>query len=193
MLLDWPVEKAALEQFLLDAMRRQAEASAPVLSLVARFVIKEGRGGVLVRPDGHRVEIPLEDHSVQGEVTRAQVQGQGGEWAAEAIRTMGQELGRQIDVGIIEHLREAPASAGSMLRGGEAREVAEQILEALDAMEISFDDQEGPGLAFLAGPGFEDKLRALNDEEDLERRFNEILERKRNEWLRREGYRRLVD
>ena len=71
--------------------------------------------------------------------------------------------------------------------------MAESLLEAVRSTDMTFDEEGKPTIAFIGSPGGAERMLALNDSEDLQRRFDEIIDDKRREWNRREDRRRLVD
>jgi len=68
----------------------------------------------------------------------------------------------------------------------------QDLMRGLRKMDMSFDEDGRPSIFFVAHPENAMKLQSLNTPE-RQKLFNELIEEKRNEWLRREGYRRLVD
>jgi len=71
------------------------------------------------------------------------------------------------------------------------------ILDALEKITISFDSNGNPSVQdIILSPSAAAKMRAMLPElekKEYKRRYNEIIERKRKEWLDRENSRRLVD
>ena len=72
------------------------------------------------------------------------------------------------------------------------------ILDALEKIAISFDSNGNPlGQNMILSPSAAAKMRAMLPEleknQEYRRRYNEIIVRKRKEWLDRENSRRLVD
>jgi hypothetical protein len=72
------------------------------------------------------------------------------------------------------------------------------ILDALEKIEINFDSKGNPlGQNIILTPNAAAKMKAMLPEleknQEYKRRYNEIIERKRKEWLDRENSRRLVD
>ena len=72
------------------------------------------------------------------------------------------------------------------------------ILDVLEKIGIPFDSKGNPlGPNIILSPDAAAKMRAMRPEleknEEYKQRYNEIIERKRKEWLARENSRRLVD
>lgn len=190
---DWPGHKRELEGLIDEAIRKRAAASAPVAALASHFTICEGKRVVLVGPDGSRSEMHLQPHEAKVELSREEILANAGASVPDALGRLAESLGRQIDLGMIEKLREASPRTGTMFRGGAAKEMGRQILNGLRSMEIQFDDDGEARLAFVAHPDAAAQLAALNADPDLKTQFDAILEEKRHEWVRRESRRRLAD
>jgi hypothetical protein len=191
-LQDWPSHKHEFQELIQEALRKRAAANAPVAGLALHFTISEGKTVVLVGPDGSRTEMRPQRHEAKVELSREEVLKNAGGSVPDALRRLAESLGREIDLGMIQQLREAPPQTGTLIRGGTTNVVKQRILKGLRSMEMEFDDGE-PRLAFVAHPDAAAQLAVLNADPDLRARFDAILEEKRHEWVRRESRRRLAD
>jgi hypothetical protein len=74
----------------------------------------------------------------------------------------------------------------------------ELFLETLEKISIDFDDQGNPYLPTVVvspelGAKLKSKLPEWEANPDYDKRFKELIERKRKEWNDRESHRKLVD
>jgi len=192
MLLDWPAQKQELQDELERAIRRQTLANAPVVARVPHVTLQEGRKLVFVHPDGSRKEMELEAHEVSWECKRDELIRGAGKQVPEAIQTLGGAMARDMETALLERLREASEKSGAVFRGETAQDLAAESLRALKSMDIEFDDDGRPELLMVASPQMMDRLAELKAPE-LRKQVDSILEKKRDEWLRRESRRRLAD
>ena len=191
MFQDWPEEKSKALKVTLDAVRRATNANAPVVEMVTHFTISEGHAVVLIAPDGTRTDMPLEQHQAMAEISREQML-RDPLVPVHAVRQLGESFGQQLDKEFIDLLRKASPSAGGMISGESPEEFMKGVLERLEEMDLSFDDGDS-GLAFVMHPEMAEKLAAMPEDPEFKSQFDAVMERKRNEWLRRESNRRLVD
>lgn len=191
MLQDWPEQKKLLLGLITEAIRQRTIASAPAAGLATHFTISEGEKVVFIAPDGSRKDMEMEQHEARIELSKDELLTDRGQVVLDAIHSIGERLGSQMDMQMIQRLRQIPPSAGTMLRGDST--LREQMLDALKSMDVEFDNGDPVGLAFLASPAAAERLAALNADAELKTEWDAILEEKRREWIRRESGRRLAD
>lgn len=191
MLQDWPEQKKFLLGLITEAIRQRTIASAPAVGLATHFTVSEGKKVVFVAPDGSRKDVEMEQYEARIELSKDELLTDKGQVVVDAIHSIGERLGGQMDMQMIQRLRQLPPTAGTMLHGDST--LGEQMLDALKSMDVEFDDGEPVGLAFLASPAAAERLVALNADAELGAEWDAILEEKRREWIRRESSRRLAD
>ena len=192
MFQDWPEEKRKALEVVLDTIRRGTRANAPVVEMVTSITISEGSAIALIAPDGTRTDTPLRQHHAKAEISREQMLGDPLA-PFQVVKQLAESLGQQLDKGLVDLLKDASPSTGGMISGESPEAFRKGVLERLEAMDISFDDDGDSGLAFLMHPEMAAKLAALPEDPEFKSQFDVVMERKRSEWLRRESSRRLVD
>ena len=192
MLLDWPEQKQELQKELERAIGRQTLANAPVVARVPHVTLHEGRKFISVHPDGSREETELAAHEASWEIKRSELIRGGGKQLLEAVQSLGGARGKDMETALVEKLREASEKSGAVFRGETAQDLAAESLRALKSMDIEFDDDGRPELVIVASPQMIDRLSELKAP-GLRKQVDSILEKKHDEWLRRESCRRLAD
>ena len=93
---------------------------------------------------------------------------------------------------LLSLLKNVAPEHGGTFGGKDDEQIFQDLLRGVSAMDMTFEEDGRPAIFFVMHPENELKLQALNSPE-RKRAFDEVIEAKRREWLRRESYRRLVD
>jgi hypothetical protein len=152
----------------------------------------EGKSAVLVYPDGVRQDLTMK--SVESRATLADkdlVTG-GGELLAKAITQLAGGLGSQIEKDFVETMTKVSPQHGGTFGGKTPDEIFDSLTAGLKEMEMTFEDDGTPSIFFVTHPDNIAAMQSINTP-DRQAIVDEIIEGKRIEWLRREGYRRLGD
>jgi hypothetical protein len=192
MLQDWPIQKAELLKFTLRAVQHRRNFGAPLSAQIPHITLNEGEKVVWVYPDGERRELELESHQFKWTIDRQQIASGEADVVPKAVESLGHEMAREMETSLLKVMESASSRAGSMFSGQTKEELEKEIFAALEAMDVTFDEDGKPNVFFTASPDAARRMAALNTPEGQER-FDAAMEIKRREWLRRESYRRLVD
>ena len=116
----------------------------------------------------------------------------------EGLENVAKELSSQQSKMILEHLNQITAKTGNVVDAGGQAINPDLILQMLEKMEMDFSEDGQPRLPTLVGsPEYYERLKEKMPEwekdEHYNRKFNELIERKRQEWHDRESHRKLVD
>jgi hypothetical protein len=190
MLLDWPEQKRQLADGLQDRIR--SESRRGLVAQVRALTFHEGNRAVLIYPNGDRQELTLK--SVQAEVTldRQELTVRGPQALDDAIHQLAGGLGDKMERDLIGLMQKADPRHGGMFGGKDDEEIFQALLSGLREMDMSFEEDGSPSVFFVVHPDSLPKLQTLNTPE-RQKLFDALVEEKRNEWVRRESCRRLVD
>jgi hypothetical protein len=188
----WPAQEDELRQFFERAVRATTMANAPIASHVERITIVEGGRIEFVAPDGARAVMTLEPHSASATFDRAHMQRDGAQAIVDAVAELGSSMAEQMETELIGLIKTAPETAGGTFSGTTPEEMGREFLRGLEAMDFGFDDDGNPTVFAVMHPETAARLVGFEDAE-LKAQADLIVARKRNEWLRRESYRRLAD
>lgn len=116
----------------------------------------------------------------------------------EGLEKMAEELRSQQSKMIFEHLSQSTDRTGNVVDAGGQAINPDLILQMLEKMEIDFSEDGQPRLPTLVvppeqGEKLREKMLEWEKDECYNRKFNELIERKRQEWHDRESHRKLVD
>jgi hypothetical protein len=190
MLLDWPEQKRELGHELERAMRSLSRRG--LVAEVRALTFYEGDRALLIHPSGHTQELTLK--TIEAKVTLdRQALAEAPELLADAVRKLAGGIGDQMEKDLIQLMQKVDPRHGGVVHAGEDDEATfHDLMRGLREMDMSFEEDGRPSIVFVAHPDNVLKLQVLNTPE-RQRLFDELIAEKRNEWLRRESYRRLAD
>jgi hypothetical protein len=90
-------------------------------------------------------------------------------------------FGSQMTQGMLAHISEVCDASGQTIDAA-GRDFIEVIIETLETIEMSFDEDGKPNLTLVVPPGSAEKLRNKMPTPEQEERIQQILERRRAEW-----------
>ena len=116
----------------------------------------------------------------------------------EGLKKLAEELSSQQSKMVFERLNQITAKTGNIVDAGGQAISPDLILQMLEKIEIDFNEDGQPQLPTLVlSPEYYERLKEKMPEwekdEHYNRKFNELIQRKRQEWHDRESHRKLVD
>ena len=116
----------------------------------------------------------------------------------EGLEKVAKELSSQQSKMVLEHVNQITAKTGNIVDAGGRPINPDLLLQMLERIEIDFGEDGQPRLPTLVvSPENYEKLREKmlewEKDEHYKRKFDELIERKRQEWHDRESHRKLVD
>ncbi|UPT62094.1 MAG: hypothetical protein M0D54_17215 [Hyphomonadaceae bacterium JAD_PAG50586_4] len=181
--------------FIQDYMRRVAHSEG-MLQGISHHVMHEGKAWRLERPDGTTSESELESHGHEMTIKFDELPRFGFQQAMEKARELAVAMRNQAERMMIRTLEtDLPESQQTQSNRPFDHET---VFEALEKIQIDFDkgDDGASQLTMVVHPDMIPKLEKLSAEfeasEDLKRRHEDIMRRKKEEYREREARRRLV-
>lgn len=90
-------------------------------------------------------------------------------------------FGSQLTQGMLTHISEICDASGQVI-DAEGRDFIDVIIETLETIEMSFNEDGEPNLTVVVHPSTAEKLRNKKPTPEQEERIQQILERRREEW-----------
>ena len=188
--------KAEVDKQLYERMGQTMRAELGFFSEVPRFEIHEGDGRwSLRREDGTVDESKLEKISSEVAIKTEDTEKMTLKDSVEKIDSLARDMARKQAQYSFAKIDEClPPSQTIEAKGPLSPEI---LLTALEKLQIDFDETGKPKLPSLVlAPEPAKQLLAQKEAVEADpvfkRRFNEIIERKREDWRAREADRRLV-
>lgn len=181
--------EVACRQFFGDAVDAIATESSPIYGQIQRERVEVLAPSLNTMADGQQVsrEPMLAEasmtmsiaHAIEGDFTDVYV----------AMAETAEQILASLMPQMFGHISDICDATGNTISGA-GRDIWETLTEALESIEISFDSEGDPSLPTLVmHPDAASKL--ADPPEGFEERWNEIIRRKRDEWLATRRTRRL--
>ncbi len=197
MLPDFPKVKTKFQQILarlIDHLVRQE----PLLSQIRRERQFEGNR-MTMGPEGARSQQSgYKQMAAELAMERDEVIAKGPAAFLQKVESMAEQLQEQQGGMVLNDLRRIVERAGTVVDAKGRELTYDLFLEGIEKISMDFGDKGNPHLPTLfvspeIGLKLKDKLAEWNADPEVQRKFREIIEKKRQEWLDRESDRKLVD
>jgi hypothetical protein len=185
----WPESRQTREEILGALLRQATYANAPLTTNITKFTLFEGDQVELVSANDSRQVMEVAEHTAKIEIRRSELPP-GDTRLAHAIAEFARQFGSDMDQGLAELIRQSDQT--QHLQGDTPEELGASVLEALQRVDMSFDENGEPTFGFIAGNKDLELLRAL-DSPEIRARFDGVIEERRREWSDRESHRKLAD
>lgn len=195
MLPDYSETKRLFSRFFQTYARQKMRAISPFASVQTRL-LHEGRGMKVMRSDRSESNTEVQQLSSMMSIKFDEVPDLSFEKAIAKFDAMILDMARQQTGLALERLSaEIPEEQTVDAKGKKLD--AEVVLEMLEAIQLEFYPDGSPHELHLVGGLFTpERLRAVDEEfrsdPELQRRHDELIGRKREEWRAREASRKLV-
>lgn len=193
MLPDFLKTKEKLKKMLDSEMEKAQFRHLGPFADTPKSNIFEGDEIILIRADGSHEEINMEKVEGKIEVKLDEAEEMTPEKVLDKIDTVAREMAQQIAKTAYEVMSEAAEEIGNVTSAdGESLSI-DLLLKGLEKMHLSFDEEGQPsGLRLVAHPNMSFELEKIYSQIESHPRYQELMERKREEWRVRENNRKLV-
>ena len=155
--------------------------------------IFEGDEVILTRSDGSREEVEMKEAEGKMEIKLKEIEEMTHERILDKIDTVAREMSKQIAKSGYEVIDKAAQEVGNVTSADSEPLSIDLLLEGLEKMHLSFDEDGQPsGLTLVAHPKMSSALEKIYSQIESHPRYQELMERKREEWRVRENNRELV-
>ena len=193
MLPDFLKTKEKLKK-MLDSERKKAELLhlGPIAD-VPKLMMFEGNKSIIICEDGFCEEVEMQQATSRLEVKWEEVETMTQEMVLDKINGPVEEIAKKVRISFYETLSETAEEVGNVTSLGGEPLTIDLFLEGLEKMHVSFDKEGNPsGLTFAASPELHPTLVKVISQAEADPRYQELMERKREEWRVRENNRELV-
>lgn len=196
MLPDYPEIKKRI-QTKFERLINEESKKGSFLSVIHEKRIYEGDLLESTSIDGYLDKREYVEISETFSVTKEEIIEKGFDAYFEQIPEIAQKIKDSKEKQIIAKIDEVTDRVGNVING-KSKSFAENYLEALEKMSISFDEYGFPIIpTFIVSSGFyeksKDEFSAFYDDPVVQKKFEDIIHKKKGEWLDREDNRKLVD
>jgi hypothetical protein len=168
-----------------DAARELSRALHPLLAQIPRVGLAEApptrtADGASLSPQASPLYRPMVI-SHEWTVSIEDVVGFKADQFLADLHVMADDMGEQMVRGFLEHVFEVSDQYGNTIDAG-GRDFFDVYADAMETIDMSFDDAGRPNLTLILHPDQLDKLKDRQPTAEQEARLNAILERRREEW-----------
>ena len=179
---------------VFDAMH----AAAPMLLQIPIRPQREGREGSFQDESGRVRLIDFQHQAAAVQIKAEDARGMTLEQFVEAARKPGTELGTKMASDIYSTISAATEEVGNVINAGGGPFTFDLLLACIEKVQLDFlpNGQARFPELHLGPAAYADVQRQMpvwNKDPECRKRFEEVLRRKREEFLEREARRRLVD
>jgi hypothetical protein len=197
MLPDWPETKDEVAQAFVRFIRLEVQARLGLLSEIGQVTVHEGDGTAISRADGSSDEQGFTQLGAEMQISEDEFAGLPLPRVLDELRGVADQLARARSEHACSVLGAAAEAVGNVVDAAGGSLTADFILRCWETVEIAFDEHGRPQLpTIVLGPGQEEALRQaraqIAQEPELRRRAEDIIRRKREQWLAREADRTLA-
>lgn len=194
MLPTYPKLEAYRSRRNQDHVRAKVRVLSPMIGLVKAHVQFEGRSSAIQREDGGLDETPITSASGEVSIKFVDLPDFTEELVVKHLDDMAEQLARSMSEHFFARISEITEKVSNVVDNKGAPFSEDIFLDAMDTIEHRF----GPGGTWqpptmIAGPALAEKIaKAGGMSKEGAKRLEKILERKRDEFRRREAARILV-
>lgn len=197
MLPDLTVLKHRVQERLNAFARERQKHYVGPFADASKMIIREGAESVIVRGDGTQDTTEIVTAETEISLTGEELEVMT---LAEALRQtdeMVKNLAAQMSKHFYQTMFDATERSGNVVDNRGMPLTAETFLQVLEKMQIDFDGDDWPSsLKIVIPPSMEDRVKQLHEEFEtnieLQRKHEQLVEKKRSEYVAREASRKLV-
>lgn len=108
------------------------------------------------------------------------IDGDRGRFLADLFG-LAEAFGAQMEREMLRFIADTAESTGQVV-DGTGRDLFEVIIEAMESVEFSFDEEGNHNMAIVMNPTLAEKIRHRQPTESQELRMQQLVERKKREW-----------
>jgi hypothetical protein len=199
MLPDFPALKQRLLRLAWFEHRRQVEADG-LIGAISAVPYFEGRRFATGDVEGYVEQSVPEVTAIPYEIERSAIIERGLSARSESLKRASELQIQAMHEMLFRKHGEATARVGNQVDAGGQPFSADLYFKMLETVQIDFDDYGRPdvsGVRLVMHPDQAQKVQPLmaewQNDEAFQRRYREIMLKKRDEWRDRESNRKLVD
>jgi hypothetical protein len=198
MLPDFPEFKAELSKFLLAQIRQKINQTSPILRGIKRFTQHEGSLHKYEQlPEGAVVENQFQMSSAETQTHVEEVPQLIGPKLDAKLDELAAQMVAHMEKSLFKTIEDSCDQAGTTVHAQGQPMSPELLLEMMGKMQMDFDETGRPTASFVIHPDLLPSTKAvaelIENDPELKRKHEELLERQRAAWAARESNRKLVD
>jgi len=197
MLPDFPALKLELRKVILAGLAKRIHTGDPVLAEIKHFRQNEGTLMRYEQQGGKTVEEGFEKMGAEFTILPEEVPDLVGQKLNVKLEEIAQKMIEITAKSFFKKMGEITQAAGTSIDAGGKPVSPEMMLDMMARVQMEFDTDGKPAQSIVVHPDMVPALQKVSEQiendPDLKRRQDEILQRQREAWVTRESNRKLVD
>jgi hypothetical protein len=193
MLPDFPKVREYTSNLLHESFEQHVAAQTGVMRDIKAVMMHEGHRMKLVRSDGSIEQHPMKKMETTIRLGKDDLEKKGLQAVLEAMNEAAADLAEKQSRFFFQRLEETLEGTGQTCDAGGRPFTFDLMLQALEMVDIDFDEQGNPILPTLvSGRAAWEAAQKWIVTDEQRKQHKELIERKRLAWRERESNRRLV-
>ena len=193
MLPDFLKTKEKLKKMLDSEMKKAQSRHMEPFADTPKSNLFEGDKVILICTDDSREEVRMEKVEGKIEIKQEEIEGLTHEKVIDKIDTVAREMAEQMANAAYKVMSNAAEEVGNVTSADGEPLSIDLLLKSLEKIHLSFDEEGQPsGLRLVAHSKMSSSLEKIYSQIESHPRYQELMERKREEWRVRENNRKLV-
>lgn len=197
MLPDFLKVKGKLQKMHDYVMKHAHLSHLGPLASIRELMVFEGNKTIIIREDGSVEEIGFEEITAELQVNFAEVETMTHEMVLDKINRPAKEIAGKKAKFAYEQIGKAAEEAGNVVSADGKPFSIEMLFEMLEKMDLDFDEAGNPsGTGFVPPPKLFPAIAKVISQAEADpetaRRYQALMDQKREEWRVRENNRKLV-
>jgi hypothetical protein len=196
MLPDFPDIRRQIARIQQAIMKVELDRKTPLLRKVRQLVQQEGNENENGREDGSMIKDPYHEFKAPIELKIAEIGTVSLTAFAGRIQAAIDDLARQSMAHLFQTLDQVTGEVGNSVDAGGRPWTPELLLELMEKIDMSFDDNGKPEITIVMHPdlfqSIQERYPTFDESPEFKKRYDDIVRRKREAWLDRENNRKLV-
>jgi len=174
-------------------IRQLVRAMAPMVAAVSQRVQHEGNGFYIERQSDEHDEVEPTAISASLKLTNLRLADLIPERCDAMLKEIAMQMARGQTEMMVDKIRDVTERTGNVVEGGGKPFTAEMFIDVIETMEHSFDERGNwKAPTFFGGPARDEAFAAEMKKALESPRLKAVIDRKKDEWRRREIARVLV-
>jgi hypothetical protein len=194
---DLPKLKADISHLFDMYQINRINAYLGFVNEIPQSIIKEGKNPTILRGDSSRDEIEIKQASATATFKRDEIPSLSMQERMKRLDAAAKEIAAEISTIAFAAINEAVDRIGNVVDANGKPLSPEAIFEVLEKIHLDFDENGNPEeLNIVVSPDlserFVETMQQLQNDPELKKRYDAIINTKRKEWHDREIARKLV-
>jgi hypothetical protein len=197
MLPNYPIISRKITKFCIEKLEEERDFRAYPFSKAKKDLLHEGSRSAIIREDGSIEEFDFKKIEVGFTIDEKEIGTLTINEVLNKMSQMSKEMAKQFVEYFVETIDEAVKKVGNVVNSEGKKITTEKVFEMIEKICIDFDEFGKPEFPTFVGnksgvESIKNALLEIEKNKELDKKFKDLLERKKRQYLDREANRKLV-